>query len=208
MGVEALPLSHAITVTGEVGFLAWFLRDRVAGRGLVKQHVKIAVAAVALGIVAWLTRDHLHVVLICAVSGVAYLAVAVPTGALNLGFLRGLRRDPGLPPSVNVETEAALRALARGASLADVDGVVQIVAAQTWVLSGDDGQLVARELRELPPVEPAPGPLSQVQVILRPGRPPRVVGLVVTTAQGERAWHVEGDALVAGAVAGPRIKVG
>lgn len=208
MGVEALPLSHAITVTGEVGFLAWFLRDRVAGRGLVKQHMKIAVAAVALGIVAWLTRDHLHVVLICAVSGVAYLAVAVPMGALNLGFLRGLRRDPGLPPSVNVETEAALRALARGASLADVDGVVQIVGAQTWVLSGDDGQLVARELRELPPVEPAPGPLSQVQVILRPGRPPRVVGLVVTTAQGVLAWHVDGDALAAGAVAGPRIKVG
>src|SRR5204862_961 len=66
MGVEALPLSHAVTVSGESVFLMLGLRGRVRGRGLGGAHVRIVVASAALGLVAWGLRDRVNVVLVCA----------------------------------------------------------------------------------------------------------------------------------------------
>lgn len=202
-GVEALPLSHAITVTGEVAFLAWGLRGRVAGRGMVGQHLKILLASAVLAAVAWAARDRLPVVVTCALAGGAYLAVALPIGALGRGFLGGLRRDPGLPPTVDAATEAALRALARGATLETSEGAVYVVGAERHRLTAHEGQLVAVACGgvETPAASPATPP--GVEVIVRPGRPPRVVGVVA----GNAAWHADGDALRPGAVAGPRIPV-
>lgn len=206
LGVEALPLSHAITVTGEVGFLAWFLRGRVAGRGLFKQHLKILAASAVLGVVAWVARDHVHVVIVCALAGAAYLAVAVPTGALSLGFLRGLKRDPGLPPSVDGPTEAALRAIAAGATVHAVGQHLEVRGDKAWRLRGSGGQLVGEEIAPSEAAGDGAG-ADAITVILRPGRPPRIVGLVLTGAGAERAWHVDGERLTAGATAGPRIVV-
>ncbi len=208
LGVEALPLSHAITVSGECVFLAWFLRDRVAGRKMLREHVKIAVASAALGLTAWVTRDHLPVIAVCAVAAAVYLAIAIPSGALKLDFLRALRGNPGLPPSVDRETEEALRALAAGGMIvedADGVGVVDPTGDRSWRLGASDGALIAVPST---PGGPGIGPATSVSAILRPGRPPRVVGLVVTTAGPERGWHADGNVLVEGATPGPRIPVG
>ena len=204
MGVEALPLSHAITVTGECVFLAWGLRSTVSGRGVLRLHLKVLLASGVLGVVAFAARD-LPVVLSCALAGSAYLAVAVPTGALSLGFLRGLRRDPGLPPTVNAVTEAALRSLNAGSAVVEADGKLYIVGSACWELRAENGQLCAVQAVE--PVEPAsPHPqfTGAVSVVLRPGRPPRVVGIVL----GAQAWHVDGGRVVRGLIAGPRIALG
>lgn len=205
-GVEALPLSHAVTVTGECVFLAWFLRERIAGRGVLREHAKIAAAAAALGLVAWLARDRMHVLAVCALGSVVYLAIAIPTGALKLDFLRALQRAPGLPPTVSAATEAALRSLSAGGRAVERDGGVFILDAagdRLWEVRAVDGQLDASLVA--PHETLAGGSAGSVAVVIKPGRPPTVVGLVLDGPEGERAWHVEGTKLVAGTTPGPRI---
>ena len=51
------------------------------------------------------------------------------------------------------------------------------------------------------PIATAPRLTGPASVVLRPGRPPRVVGLLL----GAHAWHIDGDNVVPGAIAGPRI---
>ncbi len=76
MGAEALPLSHAITVSGECAALAWGLRFRLSGRGLVTAHVRFIGSATVLGIIAFLLRDRVPVPLTCLLAGLPYLALA------------------------------------------------------------------------------------------------------------------------------------
>ena len=80
LGVEALPLSHAITVSGECVLLAHGFRAHVRGRGLWLAHAKIAVAACVLAGLAFVLRERLHVIWVCAISGGAYLGVAAGLG--------------------------------------------------------------------------------------------------------------------------------
>jgi hypothetical protein len=196
MGVEALPLSHAITVTGECVFLTWFLRDRVRGRGLVGAHVRIAVASAALGITAYTLAPRLPVVLVCAIAGATYLATAYALGLRDLG-IRALRRDPGLPPSVDTATKEALEALAGGS--VRVDGERLSCPRGSWRIVAKEGvlSLVADGGAE-------GGPLSgEVFAVLRPGAPPTLRGIRI----GERSWYAEGDRIVEGECAGPSIPV-
>jgi hypothetical protein len=76
---------------------------------------------------------------------------------------------------------------------------VYIVGATCWQLRSQNGELVAAETEK--PIATTPRLTGPASVVLRPGRPPRVVGLVL----GAHAWHIDGDNVVPGAIAGPRI---
>lgn len=197
MGVEALPLSHAVTVTGESALLMVGLRGRVGGRGLLGAHIRIVLAAGVLGGVAWALRDTLNVVLVCALSGSAYLVAARVLGIEELmGFLR--RKSPGLPPTVDRDTEEALRSMAKGG--VTVDGERATTAEGSWRMIAKEG-----DLRLAPDGAGGTGALrGDVAVIIKVGRPPTMKGFAV----GEHAWHADGDRVVAGDAPGPRIPVG
>lgn len=196
MGPEALPLSHAITVGGESIGLAWGLRGRVRGRGVLSGQLRIAVAAGVLGVVAWLLAPHLHVLLVCVIAGLSYLVVAQ---VLGVNELRALfrRGGPGLPPTVDDATQAALRALAGGSVKVGPDRVS--CPAGAWRIVATDQQI------RLEPDGPGEaGPLSgPVFAIMRPGQPPTLKGFAI----GDAAWHADGDTVVNAEFPGPRIPV-
>lgn len=192
MGFEALPLSHAITVTGEGVLLAWGFREHVRGRGLVGAHLRLAMAAAVLGGIALLLRDHAHVVVTCAVAGGAYVAVAWALGFRELPF----GRSKGLPPFLDDDTRAALEALGPGGI--HVEGGVVSNAAGAWRMVATEGRLAL-----LPAGEARVGELGGVGIVVRIGRAPSMRGLQV----GERTFHAVGDEVVEGPVEGPRIPV-
>ncbi len=196
MGVEALPLSHAITVTAESALLALGLAEHTAPRPVLVAHARIAVAAAIMGLSTWFLRDVVPVVPLAAGAGALYLTVAWALGERDFG-----RGPPGLPPTVDGPTRDALRALASGT--ARFDGARVVGADAAWV-----ARTAGKTLRfEVDPsaIDPtrAPGPAAPVFAVLEPGAPPTLRGLVVDG----RAWHADGGALVAGASAGPRIAV-
>jgi len=196
MGAEALPLSHAILVTAQCAQLMAGLRGRVHGRGLLGAHLRLAVASAVLGVVAWVVRDHLHVVLACVVAGVAYLGVAAALGVLELG--PALRRgSPGLPPTVDRDSEDALRAMAQGGVRIEGDRVSTAAGSWRMVAAGGD-------FRFEPDGAPAAGELGgPVAALLRAGRPPTLQGFVL----GDRVWHAAGDVVQEGDAPGPRIPI-
>ncbi|MFN7147681.1 MAG: murein biosynthesis integral membrane protein MurJ, partial [Myxococcota bacterium] len=147
MGPEALPLSHAITVTGEGLLLYRGFADRVRGRGIVGAHLKMFAAAAVLGGVAHALADRVHVVVACALAGLAYLGVA-----RALGVWEGLGRPKGLPPFLDAETREALETLAKGPVVAIGD--VLVGDAGAWRMVAKDGALALTPLDEPPPIEP------------------------------------------------------
>lgn len=196
MGAPALPLSHAITVSGECVLLVWGLREALRGRGLVSAHLRMGLAAVVLGGVAWALRDRMNVVFVCALAGGAYLVAARALGVFELRAL--LPRPKGLPPFVPPETRAALEELARDGARVEGDRIVGRSGAWRPVARGGAIELQADG--------EGGGALDRVGVeaIIRPQPPPpRMAGIVV----GRAAWHAEGDQLVAGPCPGPRIPV-
>jgi putative peptidoglycan lipid II flippase len=193
MGVEALPLSHAITVTGEGALLVWGFRDKVRGRGLLGAHLKMVVAAAVLGGVALLLVDRLPVVLVCALAGVAYLVVA-----RLLGVWEGLGRPRGLPPFLDADTRAGLEALAAGPVVAIGDVLVGTTGAWQMVVRGGAMGLVPVEGPAAAPTTPAP-----LSIIVRVGPTPSMRGLQV----GDRTWGVVNGAVLEGPCEGPRIPV-
>ncbi|MFZ5481481.1 MAG: murein biosynthesis integral membrane protein MurJ, partial [Myxococcota bacterium] len=187
LGAEALPLSHALTVTGEGVALAWGFRGHLAGRGILRHHAKVAVACVALGGVAFALRDQ-HVIVACAGAGLVYLALAAGLGLLE-------RRDR-LPPFLDAPSRAAMQAVAGGAAVAD--GVLHTPAG-AWRLVARDGALAF----EPHAGDPLPAGRASVAIVVRVGPLPSMRGLEV----GGRVWHADGDVVVEGACAGPRIPV-
>jgi putative peptidoglycan lipid II flippase len=198
MGIEALPLSHAITVTGECALLAYGFADRARGRGLIGAHARIVAASLAMGAVAWGLRDALPVVLTCGAAGAVYLVVAWGLGLRDFG-----RAPPGLPPTVDADTRAALGALAAGRAEAreSDDGVWFVAPEACWRLVARDGVLTAIPAADPPAGDAIRAGASAVHAILRPGAPPRLRGVDVAG----RCWHADGDALRAGEIPGPRI---
>ncbi len=196
MGVEALPLSHAVTVTGESVLLMAGLRGRVIGRGVGMAHLKLAVGAAVLGLVAWVLRDRVHVLTACAVAGAAYLGVTGILGVLELG--PALRRGPAaLPPTIDRDTEDALRAMARGG--VGIEGTLITTATGAWRMIAEDGVL-----RMVPDPTRSTGSLSgDVVAVLRVGRPPTLKGFNI----GSHAWHAHGAEIVAEQAEGPRIPI-
>jgi putative peptidoglycan lipid II flippase len=198
LGAVALPIGHAVTVTAEVAVLLALLAPDLRGRGLVGQHLRVGVAALALGVVAWLLRDRLHVVLVCAAAGSAYVVVGA---LLGLRWPRAAPANP-LPPGADPALAAALDALARGE--AALVGKRVVGRDAVWELGARGGALVLARVANAGaeggadrlPVHgdrtPSPGP--RVEALLRPGRPPVVAGLAV----GAVAWHAVGDELRAG----------
>ena len=71
-GVDGLPLSHAVTVSFEVAVLLWVLRGRLGGwvDGFWSQHLRIAVAATAMGGAVWALRPLGEGVIVLGVAGV------------------------------------------------------------------------------------------------------------------------------------------
>ena len=191
LGAVALPVGHAVTVTAEVAVLLTLLAPEVRGRGLVGQHLRVGVAALALGGVAWLLRDRMHVVLVCAGAGAAYVAVA---WVLGLRWPRTAPMDP-LPPGTDPVLADVLDALARGEAV--LVGTRVVGRAAAWELGARGGALVLARVDGESGVAGADAVPSaaRVEVLLRAGRPPVVAGLAV----GEVGWHAVGDELRAGA---------
>lgn len=182
MGAEALPLSHAVTVTAECVGLAFGLRALLAGHGLLGFHLRGLVATGVLAIVAWYLRDSVHVLVAITVSGIAYLGVARALGAWSLP---AMRRDP-IPPFVEKETRELLNALRTGEVL--VDGAVLRWGTRSFRAVCVDDALVFTE-------EETGGdgiaahiavPEAKALVLLIEPRPrPRLVGLEF----GGQRWH-------------------
>ncbi len=103
MGATALPLSHAITVTGECVALIVGLGPLLVGRGLVSYHLRLGLAAVALGGVAVWLGPRVPVLVAIAGAGAAYLAVAAALRVLVLPT-----RRPAIPPFVDPRSAAIL----------------------------------------------------------------------------------------------------
>ncbi len=195
MGVEALPLSHALTVTGEGALLAWGFSAKVRGRGLLGAHVKMGLAAVVLGGVAFALVDRLPVVLVCALAGGAYLGVA-----RLLGVWEGPRslRPKGLPPFLDADTRAGLEVLAKGPVVAIGDVLVGPTGA--WRMVARDGAFAL--VPDAAPAVTTEG-ITPLAIIVRVGRPPSMRGLQV----GDRTWGVVDGVVLEGPCEGPRIPV-
>ena len=85
MGLNGLPLSHAVTVTFEVVIMMWVLGRRFDGwePGFWGQQMRIVLAAALMGGVVWSLRgwaDGLGVLLVCAIGGVSYAFFALALG--------------------------------------------------------------------------------------------------------------------------------
>jgi putative peptidoglycan lipid II flippase len=98
LGAVALPVGHAVTVSVETAVLLGLLAPELRGRGLLGHHLRVGVAALALGGVAWVLRDRVHVVAVCAIAGLAYLVVAALLGLRWRGRPHG-GPPPTLPPA-------------------------------------------------------------------------------------------------------------
>ncbi len=217
MGVAGLPLSHAILVTGEVAVLAVVLQRRVGGLGgpLLRSHLRMLAAAGVLAAVLVPLRGAAGgpaVLGVVAVGAAAYfaaaLALGIPEARLVLGrvFGRLLRRPPpGLPPTVDPETKAALHRLAARPHGPPpwVEGRAEVPAEGGRVeIRARGGVLTARWVDgptegELPP----PGPVAAVMRV--GGGPPVLAGLLV----GEDALRAEGDRVAPGRATGPVLPV-
>jgi hypothetical protein len=209
MGSAALPLSHAITVSGECALLAYGFASHLRGRGLVSAHLRMLVAAAVLGGVAYALADHLPVVVVCGVAGVAYLGTA-----RLLGVWEWLGRPRGLPPFLDGETRAALETLAKGPVLAVGDTLVG--ATGTWRMVVRDGALglvavgagAAEGAVQAGPAEGVPVAIGAsrgdgLAIIVRVGRAPSMRGLQL----GDRVWQARDGVVVEAPCEGPRIPV-
>jgi hypothetical protein len=208
LGVEGLPLSHAVLVTGEVAALLVGLGPRV-GRlpgKLWLDHGRIALASALMGGVLWLLAPWsrgLMLAPVVAAAGLVYLGAARLLGLDALRRVLGrLRADPasrGLPPGIDPESAAALTAL-HGAALGRMDladGVLSLeTSAGCYRIRAQQGVL---SLARTGPGTGSGAPLEVVAVLRVP--PAVLCGLRL----GARSFRAEGDLVVEGAIEGPAI---
>jgi putative peptidoglycan lipid II flippase len=209
VSLQGLPLSHAILASIEVLFLLWLIQRRVPGlwRLLLGFHGKVVLASALMAGLVW--------GLGLALDGTTLVLAAVPLGALAyftaadlMGLREGrelikkvLRRGPrGLPPTIDAQTQDALRRLDGARQLPFEDG--RIDSSEGRVVFGVlEGGLRA-ELQAAPPLKE--GELRAVLAVLRVGGgPPRLVGLDI----GEQCLRVEGEAVVLGRAEGLRVNL-
>lgn len=87
MGPDALPLSHAVTVSVECLVLVAVLRARLRGHAVLGTHLRAALAALAMGLCAFALRNRLPLVLVVAAAAATYAASGYVLGLH--AFLRG-----------------------------------------------------------------------------------------------------------------------
>ena len=78
LGLNGLPLSHAVTVTFEVGIMLWVLGGRMGGwsPGFWNQQARIVVASIGMGACVWMLKPYSHgfgVLLVCAAGAGVYV---------------------------------------------------------------------------------------------------------------------------------------
>jgi putative peptidoglycan lipid II flippase len=211
LGVIGIPLSHAILATVEVFWLTALLHRRAGGlwSALIKPHAKVLIATTLMGLAVSATQPY-------AGDGLVSIVVLGGGGAglfFVLGAVLGLeesralvrrvlrRQPPGLPPTLDAESQAALGALTEG--VADVqllDGVVTLLTPRGPVrLSAQSGLLLAR-LTAQPAPESARRPAA-VAVVLRPtAQGPLWIGLRLPEAslraEGDEIRHGEAEGVV------------
>jgi putative peptidoglycan lipid II flippase len=204
LGVEGLPLSHAVLVTGEVAALLVGL-GHLPGK-LWLDHGRIALASAAMGAALWLLRPWSHgpwLAPVVAGAGLVYFGAAHLLGldALRrvLGRLRPGPAARGLPPGIDPESAAALLAL-QGAILGRIDladGVLSLeTSAGCYRIRAQQGVL---SLARTGPGTGSGAPLEVVAVLRVP--PAVLCGLRLA----ERSFRAEGDLVVEGAIEGPAI---
>jgi putative peptidoglycan lipid II flippase len=125
LGANALPLSHAITVSLECVGLFVGLRALLGGRGLGGHAVRVALAAAAMGgVAAWLAPRGPVLVAIVGAAAV-YGALCAALGVVALPA-----RRPAIPPFVDPVSAGWLGRLGSGAARLDEDSV------RAWVVDG------------------------------------------------------------------------
>ncbi len=197
MGMEALPLSHAITVGGESIFLYSGLRTALKDEPMLRPHLKLLFASGILALSLWWLADKVPVWAACAVGGLGYLGLV---HALGVGELGGLFKRRGMPPFVDPQTAEALLCLAKEAWW---DGSHFRSGARAWRPVASGGLLRLEE--EATPENTALRLEHAPAIVVRLGQgPPGMRGL----AFGDRCWSAEGNFCKEGPVAGPRIPVG
>ncbi len=108
LGIAGLPLSHAVTVTGEVLVLGAMLGRRMGGfaPGFLGQHLRMALACALMALPVLLLRERAHglallpiIALAAGVYGLACMALGVrETRTLWVRLLIKLRLYRGPPP--------------------------------------------------------------------------------------------------------------
>jgi len=111
MGLNGLPLSHAVTVTFEVALMVWILHRRLGGwaDGFWSQHLRMLVATAIMGGFVWAVRGVVPsmntwgVVLVCAAGAGVYGIAAILLGIRGMDALqekvrRKLKRHRGPLP--------------------------------------------------------------------------------------------------------------
>ncbi|HJN76758.1 MAG TPA: murein biosynthesis integral membrane protein MurJ [Myxococcota bacterium] len=203
--LRGLPLSHAILATVEVIVLLVLLERRVPGtlKRMVGRHARVAAATLVMGVVVWLLTPYatrLTVAPIALGGALVYFLAADLVGLREGRALVGrLRRQRGLPPTIDEGTQNALFEIATRptASPRLEEGVLYVDhAGGSWAFGVLGETLVASSGEPRPAADLAQ---RRVRVTLRVGGgPPRLVGLSVDDSH----WRVEGDAVAPGQATG------
>jgi len=214
LGVQGLPLSHGVLVTGEVAVLMLILHRRVPGllQALLPDHVRVFVGAAVMGGFTWFIQERigtdsaLKILAVIVLSMFSYFATTAVLGLREGREIMGklLKRRPrGLPPTVDPETARLLHMLAavpHTAPALDGGRLTLSTADQDITIAALDGVLTATAApggaEEL-----ASGALSAVMRV--GGGPPKLSGLIF----GEEAFKASGDQIEAGQAAGPVLPI-
>ena len=222
LGLLGIPLAHATVATIEVVLLGGLLLRRTGALpGLLRDHRRIAGATgvmVAAGVPAvGLANGALATIGVVFGLGLLYFGVAYATGAPQarqvVQSLRDRLAGPrvGLPPHIDETTRLALEkhhgAVFHGLVLLDGQLVVR-TAVGRLVVSAKDSVVHARHEEMETEDESGRHPLLLTGILRLSAKPPPLGALQVQVQEQQLEMRAVGEALNAGAAAGPRISVG
>ena len=167
---------------------------------MLGDHAKALGSAAVMGAAIWWVADDVDrwtLLPVCAGGAVIYLGLAHALGLRESRALlnRFLKKEKGLPPTIDPESQRLLARLAfeptGPAQL--VDGAVRIPLAEGVVIVAADGERLAAAF-EVGAISMAPS-LTPIRVVMRVGAgPPTWTGLLV----GSDAYRLEDGRVVEG----------